>query len=70
MPFGIISSPFLLAATINFHLQQSDLPLVRKVKENIYVNNVITGVDTLSDAKDLYTEAKSLFSAASMNLGF
>jgi len=59
--FGIISSPFLLAAKINFHLQQSDLPVAKKVKENIYVDNVITGDDTLSDAKDLYTEAKSLF---------
>ena len=29
---------------------------------------MITGVDTLSDAKDIYTEAKSLFAAASMNL--
>ena len=29
---------------------------------------MITGVDTLSDAKDLYAEAKSLFAAASMNL--
>ena len=35
---------------------------------NIYVDNVITGVDTLSDAKDLYIEAKSPFAAASINL--
>ena len=62
------ASTFLLAATINFHLQQSDLPVAKKVKENIYVDNVITGVDTLSDAKDLYTKAKSLFAVAFMNL--
>ena len=42
--------------------------MAKKVKENIYVDNVITGVDTLSDAKDLYTKAKSLFAVAFMNL--
>ena len=68
VPFGVISSPFLLAATINYHLHQSDLPVAKKIKEDIYVDNVITGVDTLSNAKDLYAEAKSLFAAASMNL--
>ena len=29
---------------------------------------MITGVDTFSECKDLYVEAKSLFIAASMNL--
>jgi len=50
-----------LAITINFHLQQIDLLIAKKVQRNIYVNNVTTGVDTLSEAKDLYIEAKSLF---------
>lgn len=68
IPFGIISSPFLLAATINYHLQESDSPVAKKLQGDIYVDNVITGVSTLSDAKDLYLEAKSLFAAASMNL--
>ena len=68
VPFGVISSPFLLAATINYHLAQSDLPVARKLQRVIYVDNVITGVSTPSEAKDLYVEAKGLFAAASMNL--
>ena len=38
VPFGVISSPFLLAATINFHLHQSDLPVAKKIKEDICDN--------------------------------
>ena len=68
VPFGVISSPFLLAATINYHLEQSDLPVAKKLQKDIYVDNVITGVSTPSQAKDLYVEAKNLFAAASMNL--
>ena len=68
VPFGVISSPFLLAATINYHLEQCDLPVAKKLQKDIYVDNVITGVSTPSQAKDLYVEAKSLFAAASMNL--
>jgi len=44
------------------------LPIVKKVKRDIYVDNMITGVDTLSEAKDLNVESKSLFTSASMNL--
>jgi len=53
-PFGVISSS----------LAKCPLPVAKKLQENIYVDNVITGVDILSEAKDLYTEAKSLFAAA------
>ena len=34
----------------------------------IYVDNLITGVRNLQEAKNLYTESKTLFSSASMNL--
>ena len=56
-----------MAATINYHLEQSDLPVAKKLQKDIYVDNVITGVSTPSQAKDLYVEAKSLFAAASEN---
>ena len=50
------------------HLKQSECPLAQHLQRNIYVNNLITGVNTLNQAKTLYSEAKSLFAAASMNL--
>ena len=66
VPFGVISSPFL--ATISYHLQQSDNQFAEVLKPDIYVDNIITGVNTIEEAKTLYNEAKSLFAAASMNL--
>ena len=68
VPFGVISSPFLLAATISYHLQQSDNQFAEVLKRDIYVDNVITGVNTVEEAKALYSGAKSLFRTASMNL--
>ena len=68
VPFGVISSPFLLAATISYHLQQSDNQFAEVLKRDIYVDNIITGVNTIEEAETLYNEAKSLFTAASMNL--
>ena len=68
VPFGVISSPFLLGATITYHLQQSDNPFAGHLRRDIYVDNMITGVNTLKEAKTLYTEAKSLFLTASMNM--
>ena len=68
VPFGIISSPFLLGATITYHLQQSGTPMAKRLKKDIYVDNVITGVNTPTEAKALYTEAKKLFLTASMNM--
>ena len=68
MPFGVISSPFLLSATISYHLQRSGNRFAEVIKRDIYVDNLITGVSTIEEAKDLYNEGKSLFGTASMNL--
>ena len=68
MPFEVISSLFLLAATITYHLKQSKCPLAPHLQRDIYVDNLITGVNTLDQAKTLYSEAKSLFASASMNI--
>ena len=68
IPFGVISSPFLLSATIKHHLQHNANPTAKLLLRDTYVNNVITGANSLKEAKELYTEAKKLFSTASMNL--
>ena len=68
VPFGIISSPFLLSATLDFHLKTYNSPIAEKVRENIYVGYVITGTDTTEDAGKFYKEAKQIFARASMNL--
>ena len=65
VPLGLICSPFLLAATIKFHLQKEELPLALCILNNIYVNNVLIGVDSVSQAYRAYCEAKRI---SSMNL--
>ena len=68
VPFGLNCSPFLLAATIKYHLQREDTPINRQILSNIYVDNVITGVEDIQTAKEFYTSAKRIFQQASMNL--
>ena len=51
-----------------YHLQQAGTPTANRLQRDIYVDNLITGVRNLQEAKSLYTESKTLFSSASMNL--
>ncbi|MCG8033321.1 MAG: DUF1759 domain-containing protein, partial [Candidatus Thiodiazotropha taylori] len=68
VPFGVISSPFLLGATIECHLDSYKSDLANQLKDDIYVDNLITGVNNVEEAILLYREAKSIFRSASMNL--
>ena len=68
VPFGLISSPFLLGATIESHLESYDSELALKLKNDIYVDNLITGADSIESAIQVYRESKSIFREASMNL--
>lgn len=68
VPFGIICSPFLLAATLDHHLKGYENSVTNGIRENIYVDNVITGKDTVDEAVSFYREAKQIFRKASMNL--
>ena len=68
VPFGAIASPFLLAATVSYHLSHSSSTFARTILGDMYVDNIITGVQTITEAKLFYEEAKSLFMTASMNL--
>lgn len=42
VPFGMISSPFLLAATVKYHLNKAEIPVTEKISDYMYVNNMIT----------------------------
>ena len=68
VPFGMVSSPFLLAATITHHLKHVDSPIAKLLQRDIYVDNLITGVQSVSEGVKLYTEAKQIFATATMNL--
>ena len=68
IPFGVVSSPFLLGATVAYHLQKCNNPLATKIQHNVYVDNIITGAQTITEAKALYSDTKQMFAEASMNL--
>jgi len=68
VPFGLICSPFLLAATIKFHLQKEGTPLALHILHNIYVDNVLIGLESVNDIYGVYEEAKHIFKKAAINL--
>ena len=68
VPFGVISSPFLLSATIKYHLQKINSQFAKLIQRDMYMDNMITGARTFEEAKLLYTDAKNIFATASMNL--
>ena len=68
--FGVTSSPFLLNATIRFHLEsfiESHRALVDKLLRLFYVDDLVTGADT-DEAFLLYSDAKALMKEGGFNL--
>lgn len=64
----MISSPFLLAATVKYHLNEADALEAKKIENNMYVDNMIRGVATEEQEDEFYHEAKPPFYSSSMNL--
>ena len=66
--WGIISSAFLLASTIMYHLMSYNTPVAQDISSNLYVDNLISGTDSVCSAKDYYDETKMIFNKAAMNM--
>ena len=66
--FGSTSSPFMLNATLHHHLANYNTPVAENMKENIYVDNVISGCNEEQNAVDYYGEARSIMKEAHFNL--
>ena len=69
VPFGVILSPFLLTATVESHLDNYNAAIAKKLKRDVYVDNIVTGANTVSEGIEIYQTAKSIFQEASMNIG-
>ncbi|XP_054709129.1 uncharacterized protein LOC129218832 [Uloborus diversus] len=71
LTFGINVSPFLLSATIKEHIKKYEeaYPVTTEVL-NIcfYVDDLVTGADSINDALKISIEANNIMKKASMNL--
>ncbi|GFV76521.1 integrase catalytic domain-containing protein [Trichonephila clavipes] len=69
--FGISSSPFLLGATIECHLNNSPPHLMEtafKLKNSFYVDNYILSINSVEECSKLISELQALMSTAKFNL--
>ena len=69
VPFGNCSSPFLLNDTVQFHLSGfPESTVVEELKENMYVDDFLSGADSVEEWCTLVKDAISIMSQASMPL--
>ncbi len=68
IPFGITTSPFLLGAVLNHLLETWNTIISLQIKDDIYVDNVITGTPDVPSAVRLYEESQEIFNGVSLNL--
>lgn len=66
--FGIVASPFLLQATIRHYICQTNKALLKPVADKCYVDNLVTGADTLQEAEEIYNQTRVVFKQLSMNM--
>jgi len=68
VPFGATSSPFMLNATLQYHLESHNSVVSQDMLNNLYVDNIITSCPTEQEAVQYYKEARSIMSQANFNL--
>ncbi|XP_064621909.1 uncharacterized protein LOC135484415 [Lineus longissimus] len=67
--FGTVSSPFILQAVLHTHLDAATSSrIAADVKNNIYVDNVVTGVATTDTAMEYYNTANAIMSDCGFKL--
>lgn len=69
VPFGIKSSPYLLAISILFSMKLFESEeVVEEVERCMYVDNLLTGANSRTEALEKYRRHKAAFSRINMNL--
>ena len=66
--FGSASPPFMLNATLHHHLDQQNTNVAQDMKEDLYVDNLISGCDTEVDTVTYYEGARSIMNQGKFNL--
>jgi len=68
VPFGASSSPFMLGAVLDLHLSTSPLQVASDMRNNIYVDNILSGCNTEEGILAYYSHSRALMSQAKFNL--
>ena len=69
--FGISASPFLLNATLNYHIEKYrnvDPVFVNQFTRSVYVDDIVTGSHSDDSAYEFYLKSKLRLSEANFNL--
>ena len=69
--FGVSSSPFLLNATIRYHLEKftTDHPdLVSHILQSLYVDDLVCGASNEQEVYELFRRSKKMLASGSFNL--
>ena len=66
--FGLISSPSQLATTLKYHLDKSELPIANLVSRDLYVDNILVGLNSPGQIAEAYKTLKKIFKEAGMNI--
>ena len=69
--FGLCPSPAILGSVISHHLEKyhEQYPeIVQSIKDSLYVDDLIAGVNNIEQGFDLYKKAREIMAAGSFNL--
>ena len=68
VPFGASSSPFMLGAVLDLHLSKSHLQAAADMRDNMYVDNILSGCSTEEELLAYYSQSRDLMGQAKFNL--
>ena len=66
--FGSVSSPFMLNAVLQHLLRADGLTIAKDIRQNLYVDNVISGFSNEGRAVQYYKQARKIMFNANFNL--
>lgn len=67
--FGVNCSPFLLNATIKYHLDQfEDSKIIRELRQNLYMDDLLTGADSEEEVLQMVTDADEVMTKGGFTL--
>ena len=68
VPFGSSSSPFMLGAVLNLHLSKFHNKVATDMRDNVYVDNILSGCNTEADLLTYYSQSRDVMGQAGFNL--